>query len=177
MRSLQEEQVTPFMRWRWVSFVMIAAATSAGIAQQPARSRTRAQQLVDETVARHTDLRNLELALVTKSGCATVASASPEDIGERCDADEEVPMRTGRPAIEAPTRDDPVYDITQALHDVAGKLIGAAGMDIAPQRGETPAAVLQRAHAILLEVEARIQSKEALLENVAPADSGNAHRH
>ena len=124
---------------------------------------TRAQQLVNRTVAAHPELAAVELAVVTGGVCKTVAATAPEDIGERCDADELGPMRTGEPDIEAPSASDPVYDITQALHDSAGRLIGAVGMDLKPVAGEDQAAVLAKARAILRELEAAIPSKTRLL--------------
>jgi hypothetical protein len=152
-----------------LSFLVAFALPAA--AQQPARARTRAQELVEETVARHPELHGLELALLSDSGCATVAATAPEDIGERCDEDELGPIRTGRADIEAPSRADPVYDITQALHDPSGAVIGAVGMDLAPRRGETEATALRRAHSILGELEAQIASRAALLEPASPAPS------
>ena len=119
---------------------------------------------MDETVARHAELRGLEIALVTDKGCTTVAATAPEDVGERCDADELAPIRTGRPEVEAPTPADSVYDITQALHDRAGHVIGAVGMDLAPAAGATAASMLERARAILRELEAQIATKADLLK-------------
>ena len=151
----------------FVLLVLLATTASSAVGQQATRPRTRAQQLVNETMARHRELSGLELALLSDVGCATVAATAPEDIGEKCDADEKGPIRTGHPDIEAPTRADPVYDITQALHDAAGKLIGAIGMDIPPLKGESRAAVLRRAQAILAEIEGQIPSKQALLRPAA----------
>jgi hypothetical protein len=140
-------------------------STRAAPRRRPARQpRTYAQQLVDRFVASHPDLAAVELALVTGEECKTVAATAPEDVGERCDADELGPIRTGEPDVEAPSASDPVYDITQALHDSAGRLIGAVGMDLKPEAGQDPAAVLERARAILRELESAIPSKARLLQ-------------
>jgi hypothetical protein len=85
-------------------------------------------------------------------------------LSEKCDDDEKGPIRTGEPDVEAPSKADPVYDITQALHDSAGRLIGAVGMDIKPEAGPDRAAVVARAKALLQELEAQIPSKEKLYE-------------
>jgi hypothetical protein len=127
------------------------------------RALSYAQQLVNRTVAAHAELAAVELAVVTDSGCRTVAATAAEDIGERCDTDELGPMRTGEPDVEEPSASDPVYDITQALHDSAGRLIGAVGMDLKPTAGADRAAVLAKARAILREMEAAIPSKASLL--------------
>jgi hypothetical protein len=125
--------------------------------------RTYAQQLVDRLVATHADVKAIELAVGSLDDCQTIAATAPEDLGEQCDDDELGPMRTGEPDVEAPTRDDPVYDITQALHDSAGNLIGAVGMDLVPQAGQDRAAMVARARALLHELEALIPSKQKLL--------------
>jgi hypothetical protein len=148
---------------------LLAAIAAPAAAQQPRPGAAAhaapsfAQQLVDRTVAAHAELAAVELAVVTGRGCRTIAATAPEDVGERCDADELGPMRTGEPDIEAPSASDPVYDITQALHDSAGRLIGAVGMDLKPVAGEDQAAVLAKARAILRELEAAIPSKARLL--------------
>jgi hypothetical protein len=148
---------------------LLAALAGAAAAQQPGpraaadRAPTYAQQLVNRTVAAHAELAAVELAIVTGGVCRTVAATAPEDVGERCDADELRPMRTGEPDVEAPSASDPVYDITLALHDAAGRLIGAVGLDLKPVTGQDRAAVLAKARAILRELEAAIPSKARLL--------------
>jgi hypothetical protein len=120
-------------------------------------------------VAQHRgQLVAIELAVVTPRGCATIAATERKDVGERCDADEEGPMRTGEPSVEEPSRADPVYDVTPPLHDASGRLIGAVGMDIAPHPGQHRDAVVAFARTVLRELEARIPSKEQLLAPAAP---------
>ncbi|MHB8652868.1 MAG: PDC sensor domain-containing protein [Terriglobia bacterium] len=124
---------------------------------------TYAQQLVDRMVAEHPAVKSVELALLSNQGCATVAATAPEDIGEACDNDENTPMKTSKPFVEAPSKDDPVYDITQALHDASGQLIGAVGMDIVPADRDREAVIVQ-AQIVRREMERLIPSKEKLLE-------------
>jgi hypothetical protein len=141
-------------------------ALMPGMAAGPKRGKrpnTYAQQLVDRMVAQHPHVKSVELALLSSKGCATVAATAPEDIGEACDNDENTPMKTSKPFVEAPSKDDPVYDITQALHDASGQLIGAVGMDIAPA-GRSRADVVAQAAAVLGEMEGSIPSKEKLVE-------------
>src|SRR5262249_21846929 len=94
-----------------------------------------------------------------------------EDVGEKCDDDELGPIRTGRPDIEPPSRKDPIYDITQALHDPTGAVIGAAGMDLRPEPGASRETTLQHARFLLRELESRISSKADLLARL-PGTSG-----
>jgi hypothetical protein len=150
------------------------AAVPAGLhttqLRAPQKPLTYAQRLVNQMVAAHRDLAAMELALQAGEDCSTVAATDPKDIGEQCDDDELGPMRTGQPKVEAPTKEDPVYDITQALHDSAGSLIGAVGMDLRPAPGENRAAVVAQALALLHELEAMIPSKRKLMESASPPE-------
>jgi hypothetical protein len=133
--------------------------------QSPPLPKTNAQELVIRFVSQHSDeLEALELAIGTGRGCKTVAATHVEDLGEACDEDELTAMRTNEPYVEAPTKNDPVYDITQALHDTTGALIGAAGMDLKPQAGQDRAAMVARARALLRELETQIPSVQKLEE-------------
>ena len=159
------------MRSFVLSLVMVVLGVSGVVnAQRPKTpsakaSPIRAQQLVDDFVKAHPDLAALEIALTSPQGCRTIAATAREDVGEKCDADELGPIRTGKPDVEEPTKADPVYDITQALHDAAGTLIGAAGMDLQPAVGNRAAAIA-RAAALLRELESLIPSKAALTEPI-----------
>ena len=148
---------------------LLAAPIASGLrAQQPAGpGKTYAQQLVDRLVSQNRDVTGVELAVISDSKCATLAGTDPNDIGAKCGEDEQEPMRTGEPFVEEPAKDDRIYDITQALHDTAGRLIGAVGIDITPDLGQDRAAVLARARVLLLELEAAIPSKEKLFERSA----------
>jgi len=144
-------------------FPATAIAPAASRAQK--QGETYAQRLVNDFVRRHSsEVTAVELAIISDQGCATLAATDPKDVGEKCDDDENGPIRTGQPDIEAPSKNDPVYDITQALHDSAGRLIGAVGMDIKPSAGPDRAAVVARAKTLLQELEAEIPSKEKLYE-------------
>ena len=149
--------------------LMVLNTTAAGakqkVRQPPA---TVAQDLVTRFLAAHSgELAAVELALDTGDTCRTVAATHVEDVGERCDADERTAMRSGRPYVEAPTKADPIYDVTQALHDVSGTLIGAIGMDLKPQAGDTRAIVVARARGMLRLLEAQIPSAQKLLEQAS----------
>jgi hypothetical protein len=124
---------------------------------------------VRELVRKHRDvLAAMEIALLTDGNCATVAATDPKDVGEACDDDEKGPIRSGVPNVEAPTAEDPVFDITQALHDSTGRLIGAVGMDVKPATNRNREAALSEARALLRELEAKIPSSAALRESNAP---------
>jgi hypothetical protein len=157
------------------TLAILSASVTGGFGwggTQPGRVQgpeTYGQRLVDRIVAAHPELAAMELAIVTDDGCKTIAATDRKDVGEQCDDDELGPIRTGDPDVEAPTKDDPVYDITQALHDTAGNLIGAVGMDIKPGPDQDRQAVVTRALALLHELEAQIPSKQRLLEPASPS--------
>jgi hypothetical protein len=152
--------------------VLVLSAGTLVSQQQSAQAKPApaivAQQLVDQFVQAHPELSALELAVVSSGHCKTIAATAAEDVGEKCDADELGPIGTGKPDVEVPTTEDPVYDITQALHDREGRLIGAVGMDLKPATGPTREAVVARAGELLRDLEAQIPSKTRLLEPVAP---------
>ena len=135
------------------------AFASALLAAPPT---TRAGELVASVTAAHPEVANLELALTTDKGCHTVAASDPRDVGEACDSDELGPMRSGVPDVEEPSAADPVYDVTQALHDSRGRLIGAVGMDLRP-KGLSREQVLAAAKKLLAELEREIPSQASLM--------------
>lgn len=158
---------------------LITSLATADAQAQKAQGKTYAQRLVDDLMKRHSDVKGVELAVLSDKGCATLAATDQEDIGEACDDDENASMRTGEPFVEEPggakagekededkqdVEEADLYDITQALHDGSGKLIGAVGFDIKPQHGQDRDAVVARAKALLLELEGQIASKEKLYE-------------
>ncbi|MGH7427564.1 MAG: PDC sensor domain-containing protein [Candidatus Methylomirabilaceae bacterium] len=159
----------PAVWTRVLAFLLLLAplATTAGRAQQGEAGReTRAQRLVEETLRRHPQLTGVELAVVSDQGCAVLAATDLALLGEKCGDDEERPMKTGEPNVEEPTVNEPVYDITQALHDSSGRLLGTFAMDIKPKPGQDRAAMVSLARTILREIEAQIPSKEKLFERV-----------
>ncbi|MGH7512871.1 MAG: PDC sensor domain-containing protein [Gemmatimonadales bacterium] len=145
------------------ALIALTTLATTRIAAQVPRP-TVAEQLVREFVRTHKELAAVELAVDSAGRCTTVAATDPKDVGHPCDADENGPMRTGDAYVEPPTNDDPVYDITQALHDTTGRLIGAVGMDIRPAAGQDSVAVLMVARDLLRELEASIPSKRWLFQ-------------
>ena len=152
-------------------YVSALALVAAAVLQPAAAGNSQrvivGQRLVDEFVESHPELLALELSVTTPDGCRTIAATAREDVGTKCDGDELRPIRTGVPDVELPTKHDPVYDITQALHDASGRLIGAAGMDLKPDVGSRQAAVTH-AQELLRELEAQIASKDRLQEPATP---------
>lgn len=157
--------MTPTTIGRCALLVLVAAipVTARAAAHVKTPPAPYGQWLVERAVAAHPAVKSVELAVEVDGVCRTVAATSKEDVGERCDRDETGPMRTGRPSIEAPSKEDPVYDVTLALHDAGGRLIGAVGMDIAPA-GLDRGKVLELARQVLAGIEAGIPSKGKLFQ-------------
>lgn len=131
--------------------------------------KTFAQQLVETTLAKHSELSGLELSSTAPgtSQCKTVAASDPHDLGEKCDKDELTAMKTGEPFAEQEVeKGQRVWDITSPLHDSNGKGVGAVGMDVKGSSGQTKESVLKLTGAIVKEMEQQISSKDALF---APA--------
>lgn len=145
----------------WAVLALLLATLPAAAQQAPPAPY--AQWLVDRSVSAHGPVRSVELAVVVDGVCRTIAATAPEDIGEKCDADENEPMETGAPDVQAPTETDPVYDVTQALHDAKGNLIGAVGMDIDPGDMDR-AGVLALARNVLADIQQLIPSRERLFQ-------------
>jgi hypothetical protein len=122
-----------------------------------------AQKLVEEVLAKYSEVTGVEIAVRSPETCSTVAATDPKDVGEKCDKDELDPMRTGQPSVEK-ERDG--FDVTLPLHDAAGQVIGAVGMGFKLKSGQERSTVLEQARQIVQEMEAQIPASAKLLEPV-----------
>lgn len=156
---------------RWIYFgrvLRIAAIAAFGIcfvsAMTPAqtatqRTKSMAQKLVEDTHAQHPEATEIGIVTVSTRGCRTIASTDSKDIGEKCEADDSAPMKTGKPYVE---KEKDGYDISLPLHDATGKAIGAVGIEFKLEAGQTAANMTERAKQIAGEMEKQIASKAAL---------------
>jgi hypothetical protein len=127
-----------------------------------------AQWLVDTTVAAHAELSGMEMAVVLDDTCRTIAATDEEDLDELCGGDELGAMKQAEPDLEMPSKDEPEYEVTLALHDAKGGLIGSLGMDLDPADLNSDAA-LALARKILAEIEAKIPAKDHLFKDAPSA--------
>jgi hypothetical protein len=120
-----------------------------------------AQWLVEQTAHAHAEVEALEIVADVDGTCRTIAATDDDEIGERCGEDETRPMSTGKDSVEEPSEREPLYEVTSALHDVHGNVIGAVSMDIVPgkRNGEQ---VLELARKVRLELEGKLESKDRL---------------
>lgn len=136
---------------------LASAVTMAQTARRPAKSM--AQKLVEDTHAQHPEATEIGIVTVSSRGCRTMASTDSKDIGEKCEADDSAPLKTGKPYVE---KEKDGYDISLPLHDASGKAIGAAGIEFKLEAGQTAANMTEKAMQIVGEMEKQILSKAAL---------------
>ncbi len=139
------------------------ASKWAAASKSASKSKIFAQRLVEDTLAKHSDITSVEIAVQSPGGCSTIAASQPKDVGEKCDKDELDPMRTGAPSVE---RESDGFDVTMPLHDLSGQIIGAIGMDLKIARAQQRSSIVERAKKILQEIEAQIPSRAKLFEPV-----------
>lgn len=123
------------------------------------RTKTMAQKLVEDTHAQHPEATEIGIVTISARGCRTIASTDSKDIGEKCEAGDSAPMKTGKPYVE---KEKDGYDISQLLHDASGKAIGAVGIEFKLEAGQTAANMTEKAKQIASEMEKQIPSKAAL---------------
>jgi hypothetical protein len=133
---------------------------------------TLAARLVDELAKAHPELVRIGLHLTppNRSDNIIVASNIPAKVGQKSDPEDLEVMKTGRPVI---LKEGDNYDVTLALHDAAGRLIGALGLTVKPTATGQKGA-LQSAQSITKDFERRIPSKAALFSDRAPSSPPRA---
>jgi hypothetical protein len=147
-----------------VSAVIVGAVGWAIVTPSPgqaASGRIFAQKLVEEILPKHSEVTGLEISVVTKAGCKTIAATDPKELGEKCDKDELQPLQTGDPSVEL---ESDGFDVTLPLHDGNGKIIAAVGMDFKPAAGQTKESVVKQGQQIVAEMESQVPSKDKLFE-------------
>jgi len=136
---------------------LASAMTMAQTARHPAKNM--AQKLVEDTHAQHPEATEIGIVTVSAKECRTIASTDKGDIGEKCEADDSAPIRTGKASVG---KESDGYDVSLPLHDSTGKAIGAVGIEFKLEAGQTKASVTEQAKKIEGEMEKQIPSKAAL---------------
>src|SRR5215471_5176060 len=141
--------------------IVIALGLLAAIAGPAQPTKIMAQKAVEEIKASHREISGLEVA-ANKSdtdGCKTIAATEVSEVGQKCDKDELIAIRTNKPFVE---KEKDEFDVTLPIHDSAGKIIATAGMDFKLQPGRTKVSVVSEAQKIAAELEKRFVSKDEL---------------
>ena len=127
------------------------------------------QRLVDELFDAHPELAIL-CAHTIPTGqpdtAMTISGCSIGRIGKAPDEDDLGVVRTGQERLEINETGDRFED-EMALHDPAGKTIGALGTVYPYKAGDDKAALRAQAHAVLAQFEAKVRNAAQLL---GPAD-------
>jgi sensor histidine kinase regulating citrate/malate metabolism len=117
-----------------VSLLPVLASAQA----KPRTGKSFAQKLVEATQTKHPEADEVGISAVTRRGCFGIASTDKSDIGEKCEKDDSEPMRTGKPFVE---KEKDGFDVSLALHDSTGKIIGAVGIGFKLAPSQTEASV------------------------------------
>jgi len=124
-------------------------------------SKTFAQKLVDELVARHPELIRVGLHVTPPktSENPIIASNVSEKIGQRSHPEDLQAMQSGKPIV---LKEGENFDVTLPLHDAAGEIIGAIGLTFKPRPSEQENDAIGRARDAARELEKQILSKAKL---------------
>ncbi len=147
----------------------LALAAAAGAAAlvgcaRPQTDQSYGQSLLRDVLRRHPEVKVVELAVVTRYGCVTVAATDAGDVGHKCDEREFGAIRTGQPYVEDPNEDDAAYVIADALHDASGRVVGVLIVDVVVREpGGGREAALVRARMVRQHLESRIPSLARLM--------------
>jgi hypothetical protein len=146
-----------------MAILTVLPLAASATAQTGRGGRSFAQTLLRDVLRRHPQVRQAEIAAMVSDGCMTVAATTAGDVGDRCDRKERNVMRSGKPDIEDPSAFDPMYIISEPLHDASGAVVGIIITDVRPERGRGRDTALARARALRRELESRIQSRAQLI--------------
>jgi hypothetical protein len=155
-------------KWKFCDLAcgILVCGVLASLPLNAQSKKTQAQNLVDLTAQKHSEVTALELSAIPadQGGCVTIAATEAKDLGEKCDQDEASALKTLKPFVE---QEPDGFDVTAPLHDSEGNLIGTLGIDFKPKAGQTRADILKRTAEILREVEQQIPSKAFLFQVVS----------
>jgi hypothetical protein len=152
----------------WFSAMALAlcAMTTASLPAQ--ENKIYAQKLVDQTIAKHPELRQIGLHSIppNSSDSMIIAINDPKKVGKKSDPDDLEVMKTGKPSVEIIDRKQ-IYDLGFPLLDRSGNIIGVAVMEIKLSAEKSKESALQRGKIIQQELRKEIPSKEKLFEPVS----------
>ncbi len=150
-----------------IAVAMLAAASLFALSPAPAAAQANgtaksfAQKLVDAARARHPEADEIGILAMTAKGCYGIASTDKSDIGERCEADDMGPMKTGKPSVDKEGRG---FDVSVLLHDATGKTVGVLAVGFKGAPGRTTTTVKRITARMESEMAAKISSKAMLLQ-------------
>lgn len=152
--------------WLGAMALTLCAMTSARLPAQ--ENKIYAQKLVDQTIAKHPELRQIGLHSIppNSSESMIIAINDPKKVGKKSDPDDLEVMKTGKPSVEIIDRKQ-IYDLGFPLLDRSGKIVGVAVMEIKLSAEKSKESALQRGKIIQEELRKEIPSKEKLFEPIS----------
>jgi hypothetical protein len=125
---------------------------------------TYAQQLVQQTMAKHPELEIFALHATAPGGNTNmIIGSNIGRIGKVADDDDLRAIRTGKPNLEVNDAGNR-FEVESQLRDSAGRVIGAVGVVYAYKAGDDKQALRARAEKLDAEVEAQIPDSASLFE-------------
>ena len=145
---------------------LVIAAFLPLSAQSPApeqKPNTLAQNLVDQTLVKHSDIVILVFHVVSadKSDYPIIASNIGR-YGKKADEDDLRVIKTGKPNLEVNATGNH-FEVEMRFHDAAKKTIGAIAVVYNYKDGDDKEALHQKAEKVRAEVEQRIPSLAKLM--------------
>jgi iron complex outermembrane receptor protein len=152
--------------WFSAMALTLCAMTAASLPAQ--ENKIYAQKLVDQTIAKHPELRQIGLHSIppNSSDSMIIAINDPKKVGKKSDPDDLEVMKTGKPSVEIIYRKQ-IYELGFPLLDRSGNIIGVAVMEIKLSAEKSKESALQRGKIIQEELRKEIPSKEKLFEPVS----------
>jgi hypothetical protein len=136
--------------------------------EMPVAAHTRAQALVDATMAAHPDIEILAIhATPPKGDYNLIAGSNIGRLGKKADNDDMRAVYTGKPNLEV-NEGGNRFETEMQLHDHAGQVIGALSVVYAYRQGDDKQALHARAEKIRDALEHKIPSSASLF---APAQA------
>jgi hypothetical protein len=152
----------------WLGAMVLALCAMTSARLQAQENKIYAQKLVDQTIAKHPELRQIGLHSIppNSSESMIIAINDPKKVGKKSDPDDLEVMKTGKPSVEIIERKQ-IYDLGFPLLDRSGKIVGVAVMEIKLSAEKSKESALQRGKIIQEELRKEIPSKEKLFEPIS----------
>ena len=147
------------------AMLMMLFCFIASINGDAAANKMMAQKVIEDIKAAHPDLASVELNAVRseKEGCATIAATESKEIGEKCDTEDLLVLKTNQTFVE---REKDCFDLTVPLLDSSGKVMATVGLDFKSRKGQNKSAVRTQGERIASELRKKFKSREQLFESV-----------
>jgi hypothetical protein len=146
-----------------IAFLILLASVALPLSAQTS-TKTYAQQLVDQTIAKHREILVLAMHVTPPNSTDNVIIASNIGrIGKKADEDDLNVISTGKPKLEVNKTGDR-FEVELPLQDASSRIIGALGVVFAYRAGDNPATFQRKAEQVRDELKRRISHTANLVE-------------